>query len=169
MPVLRVPERGTYLTMSTGSYTYRRRPSTSQKAHCASRTSARASSAAAAAPRRSILPQSLRRCKATSRQRLARQPPRERCARERATHRRSLRRRHGKPSLLEIVKQRKTVIVELDPPRDLDIEKFMQGSQGLKDAHVDAITMADNSLARDAHEQSGPRSPRAGKLEARVR
>lgn len=53
----------------------------------------------------------------------------------------------GKPSLLEIVKQRKTVIVELDPPRDLDIEKFMQGSKALQDAHVDAITMADNSLA----------------------
>lgn len=53
----------------------------------------------------------------------------------------------SKPSLLEIVKQRKTVIVELDPPRDLDIEKFMQGSKALQDAHVDAITMADNSLA----------------------
>lgn len=53
----------------------------------------------------------------------------------------------GKPSLLELVKQRKTVIVELDPPRDLDIEKFMQGSRALQDAHVDAITMADNSLA----------------------
>ncbi|MDD9270173.1 bifunctional homocysteine S-methyltransferase/methylenetetrahydrofolate reductase [Paenibacillus sp. GCM10023248] len=53
----------------------------------------------------------------------------------------------GKPSLLEIVKQRKTVIVELDPPRDLDIEKFLQGSKALQDAHVDAITMADNSLA----------------------
>ncbi|BFT73179.1 bifunctional homocysteine S-methyltransferase/methylenetetrahydrofolate reductase [Paenibacillus sp. P36] len=53
----------------------------------------------------------------------------------------------GKPSLLEIVKQRKTVIVELDPPRDLDIDKFMQGSRALQDAHVDAITMADNSLA----------------------
>lgn len=53
----------------------------------------------------------------------------------------------GKPSLLEIVKQRKTVIVELDPPRDLDIDKFMQGSKALQDAGVDAITMADNSLA----------------------
>ncbi|MDR6551514.1 bifunctional homocysteine S-methyltransferase/methylenetetrahydrofolate reductase [Paenibacillus qinlingensis] len=53
----------------------------------------------------------------------------------------------GIPSLLDIVKQRKTVIVELDPPKDLDIEKFMQGSKALQDAHVDAITMADNSLA----------------------
>ncbi|NEW05454.1 bifunctional homocysteine S-methyltransferase/methylenetetrahydrofolate reductase [Paenibacillus sp. SYP-B3998] len=53
----------------------------------------------------------------------------------------------AKPSLLDIVKQRKTVIVELDPPRDLDIDKFMQGSKALQDARVDAITMADNSLA----------------------
>ncbi|NOU68293.1 bifunctional homocysteine S-methyltransferase/methylenetetrahydrofolate reductase [Paenibacillus sp. LMG 31461] len=53
----------------------------------------------------------------------------------------------GIPSLLDIVKQRKTVIVELDPPKDLDIEKFMQGSKALQEAHVDAITMADNSLA----------------------
>ncbi|MFC5453124.1 bifunctional homocysteine S-methyltransferase/methylenetetrahydrofolate reductase [Paenibacillus aestuarii] len=52
-----------------------------------------------------------------------------------------------KPTLLDLVRQRKTVIVELDPPRDLDIEKFMQGSKALQDAHVDAITMADNSLA----------------------
>jgi methionine synthase I (cobalamin-dependent)/5,10-methylenetetrahydrofolate reductase len=51
------------------------------------------------------------------------------------------------PSLLDLVGQRKVVIVELDPPRDLDIDKFMQGSQALQDAHVDAITMADNSLA----------------------
>lgn len=53
----------------------------------------------------------------------------------------------AKPTLLDNVRQRKTVIVELDPPRDLDIEKFLQGSKALQDAHVDAITMADNSLA----------------------
>jgi homocysteine S-methyltransferase len=51
------------------------------------------------------------------------------------------------PSLLDLVRQRKVVIVELDPPRDLDIDKFMQGSKALQEAHVDAITMADNSLA----------------------
>ncbi|SEB44330.1 bifunctional homocysteine S-methyltransferase/methylenetetrahydrofolate reductase [Paenibacillus sp. GP183] len=51
------------------------------------------------------------------------------------------------PSLLDLVGQRKVVIVELDPPRDLDIDKFMQGSKALQEAHVDAITMADNSLA----------------------
>jgi methionine synthase I (cobalamin-dependent)/5,10-methylenetetrahydrofolate reductase len=55
--------------------------------------------------------------------------------------------RASKPSLLDIVKQRHTVIVELDPPRDLDIEKFMLGAAALKEAKADAITMADNSLA----------------------
>jgi methionine synthase I (cobalamin-dependent)/5,10-methylenetetrahydrofolate reductase len=53
----------------------------------------------------------------------------------------------GEPSLVDLVKQRHTVIVELDPPRDLDIARFMQGAQALKDAGADAITMADNSLA----------------------
>ncbi|WP_339369173.1 bifunctional homocysteine S-methyltransferase/methylenetetrahydrofolate reductase [Paenibacillus elgii] len=51
------------------------------------------------------------------------------------------------PNLVELAKERYTVIVELDPPRDLDIEKFMQGAQALKNAGVDALTMADNSLA----------------------
>ncbi len=51
------------------------------------------------------------------------------------------------PSLVELVKQRHTVIVELDPPRDLDIARFMTGAQAIKDAGADAVTMADNSLA----------------------
>ncbi|WP_168122037.1 bifunctional homocysteine S-methyltransferase/methylenetetrahydrofolate reductase [Paenibacillus sp. HB172176] len=51
------------------------------------------------------------------------------------------------PSIVELVKERHTVIVELDPPRDLDIGKFMAGAEALKDAKVDAVTMADNSLA----------------------
>lgn len=51
------------------------------------------------------------------------------------------------PSLTELVKQRHTVIVELDPPRDLDIGKFMEGAAALKEAGVDALTLADNSLA----------------------
>ncbi|WP_090668138.1 bifunctional homocysteine S-methyltransferase/methylenetetrahydrofolate reductase [Paenibacillus tianmuensis] len=51
------------------------------------------------------------------------------------------------PNLVKLAKERYTVIVELDPPRDLDIEKFMQGAQALKNAGVDALTMADNSLA----------------------
>jgi methionine synthase I (cobalamin-dependent)/5,10-methylenetetrahydrofolate reductase len=51
------------------------------------------------------------------------------------------------PSIIDLVKKRHTVIVELDPPRDLNIDKFMTGSAALKEAGVDAITMADNSLA----------------------
>ncbi|MHA6484600.1 bifunctional homocysteine S-methyltransferase/methylenetetrahydrofolate reductase [Paenibacillus sp. strain BS8-2] len=51
------------------------------------------------------------------------------------------------PNIVELVKQRHTVIVELDPPRDLDIGKFMAGAAALKEAKADAITMADNSLA----------------------
>jgi methionine synthase I (cobalamin-dependent)/5,10-methylenetetrahydrofolate reductase len=52
-----------------------------------------------------------------------------------------------RPSIVDIVKKRHTVIVELDPPRDLDITKFMRGASALKEAGVDALTMADNSLA----------------------
>ncbi|QJD83474.1 bifunctional homocysteine S-methyltransferase/methylenetetrahydrofolate reductase [Cohnella herbarum] len=51
------------------------------------------------------------------------------------------------PSIVDLVRERHTVIVELDPPRDLDITKFMAGAQALKDAKADALTMADNSLA----------------------
>ncbi|AJY77873.1 bifunctional homocysteine S-methyltransferase/methylenetetrahydrofolate reductase [Paenibacillus beijingensis] len=51
------------------------------------------------------------------------------------------------PSIISLVRQRHTVIVELDPPRDLDIRKFMEGAAALKEAGVDAVTMADNSLA----------------------
>ncbi|MFC5703438.1 bifunctional homocysteine S-methyltransferase/methylenetetrahydrofolate reductase [Cohnella faecalis] len=51
------------------------------------------------------------------------------------------------PSIVELVKHRHTVIVELDPPRDLDIAKFMAGAKALKEAKADALTMADNSLA----------------------
>lgn len=51
------------------------------------------------------------------------------------------------PTITELVKERHTVIVELDPPRDLDIGKFMEGAAALKEAGVDALTLADNSLA----------------------
>lgn len=51
------------------------------------------------------------------------------------------------PTLVDLVKQRHTVIVELDPPRDLDISKFMDGANRLKQAGADALTLADNSLA----------------------
>lgn len=51
------------------------------------------------------------------------------------------------PNIVDIVKTRHTVIVELDPPRDLDINKFMRGAEALKKAGADALTLADNSLA----------------------
>lgn len=51
------------------------------------------------------------------------------------------------PSIVELVKERHTVIVELDPPRDLDIRRFMRGAEQLKAAGSDALTLADNSLA----------------------
>jgi methionine synthase / methylenetetrahydrofolate reductase(NADPH) len=53
----------------------------------------------------------------------------------------------SEPNIVDLARQRHTVIVELDPPRDLDITKFMAGAQALKDAKADALTMADNSLA----------------------
>ncbi|NGZ74435.1 bifunctional homocysteine S-methyltransferase/methylenetetrahydrofolate reductase [Saccharibacillus alkalitolerans] len=40
-----------------------------------------------------------------------------------------------------------SVIVELDPPRTLRTESFFKGVQALKQAGIDALTMADNSLA----------------------
>ncbi|KWX77147.1 homocysteine methyltransferase [Paenibacillus riograndensis] len=51
------------------------------------------------------------------------------------------------PTLVDLVKERHTVIVELDPPRDLDIAKFMRGAEALRKAGADALTLADNSLA----------------------
>ncbi len=54
--------------------------------------------------------------------------------------------RELRPELLDIVKQRPTFVVELDPPRDLDYEKIIQGARALKECGADAITMADSSL-----------------------
>jgi methionine synthase I (cobalamin-dependent)/5,10-methylenetetrahydrofolate reductase len=51
------------------------------------------------------------------------------------------------PSLVDLVRKRHTVIVELDPPRDLSTEKFMAGAAALKEAGADALTLADNSMA----------------------
>ncbi len=49
--------------------------------------------------------------------------------------------------LQEIVKVRPSVIVELDPPKKLDTTKFFAGAKALKKTGIDAITLADNSLA----------------------
>jgi homocysteine S-methyltransferase len=51
-------------------------------------------------------------------------------------------------SILDKIAQGKTVIItELDPPKTLDLEKFLAGARALTDAGSDAITLADNSLA----------------------
>ncbi|SES41437.1 bifunctional homocysteine S-methyltransferase/methylenetetrahydrofolate reductase [Salipaludibacillus aurantiacus] len=50
--------------------------------------------------------------------------------------------------LPDFSKNRKSVIVELDPPKALSkAPEFMKGAQALKDAGADAVTLADNSLA----------------------
>jgi len=51
------------------------------------------------------------------------------------------------PTIVDLVRQRHTVIVEYDTPRDLDIDRYIEGSHALHQAGADAITLADNSLA----------------------
>ncbi|WP_342543615.1 bifunctional homocysteine S-methyltransferase/methylenetetrahydrofolate reductase [Paenisporosarcina sp. FSL H8-0542] len=51
------------------------------------------------------------------------------------------------PPLEKIVKKKPSIIVELDPPRKLDTTKFFKGAKALKEVGIDAITLADNSLA----------------------
>ncbi|MBE4909318.1 bifunctional homocysteine S-methyltransferase/methylenetetrahydrofolate reductase [Bacillus luteolus] len=51
------------------------------------------------------------------------------------------------PPLYETVKHRHSVIVELDPPKKLGISRFLEGAKALKEAGIDALTLADNSLA----------------------
>jgi homocysteine S-methyltransferase len=55
--------------------------------------------------------------------------------------------RPHEPTIVELVRRRTTVIVELDPPRDMDYTPVIRGAQALKEAGADAVTMADNSLA----------------------
>lgn len=43
---------------------------------------------------------------------------------------------------------KKVIAVELDPPADADLTKFMKGAQQLKQANVDIITIADCPIAR---------------------
>ncbi len=51
-------------------------------------------------------------------------------------------------SILDLMARGQTVVVtELDPPKTLDLEKYLTGAQRLIDAGSDAITLADNSLA----------------------
>ncbi|MBK0007339.1 MULTISPECIES: bifunctional homocysteine S-methyltransferase/methylenetetrahydrofolate reductase [Priestia] len=57
------------------------------------------------------------------------------------------REQQDKPHMHEIVKKRRSVIVELDPPKQLGPTKFLEGAKTLDKVGVDAITLADNSLA----------------------
>ncbi|MGG2089535.1 bifunctional homocysteine S-methyltransferase/methylenetetrahydrofolate reductase [Priestia aryabhattai] len=57
------------------------------------------------------------------------------------------REQQDKPHMHEIVKKRRSVIVELDPPKQLGPTKFLEGAKALDKVGVDAITLADNSLA----------------------
>lgn len=51
-------------------------------------------------------------------------------------------------SILDLIAQGKTVIVtELDPPKTMEMDRFLAGAKALTDAGSDAITLADNSLA----------------------
>jgi len=50
-------------------------------------------------------------------------------------------------TLAELAKERHTIIVELDAPKHLDMNEYIEGAKALKTAGVDAITLADNSLA----------------------
>ncbi len=51
-------------------------------------------------------------------------------------------------SILDRIARGKTVVItELDPPKTLDLEKFLVGARALTEAGSDAITLADNSLA----------------------
>ncbi|RAL22624.1 bifunctional homocysteine S-methyltransferase/methylenetetrahydrofolate reductase [Thermoflavimicrobium daqui] len=52
-----------------------------------------------------------------------------------------------KSSVVEQVKKKRTIICELDPPKDLDIRQFLTGAHRLSQAGIDLLTMADNSLA----------------------
>ncbi|MBU6146324.1 MAG: bifunctional homocysteine S-methyltransferase/methylenetetrahydrofolate reductase [Paenibacillaceae bacterium] len=51
------------------------------------------------------------------------------------------------PSIVDTVRARHTVLVELDPPRLPQMDAFWRGASALRDAGADAITLADNSLA----------------------
>ncbi|PRS72889.1 bifunctional homocysteine S-methyltransferase/methylenetetrahydrofolate reductase [Bacillus sp. LNXM65] len=51
------------------------------------------------------------------------------------------------PGLDELVAEKRTIIVELDPPKKLNFEKFLVAANELKNAGIDALTLADNSLA----------------------
>ncbi|QBK24550.1 bifunctional homocysteine S-methyltransferase/methylenetetrahydrofolate reductase [Ureibacillus thermophilus] len=54
---------------------------------------------------------------------------------------------HSFEPLHEKAKRERSVIVELDTPKHLEIEQFVEGAKALYEAGADLIMMADNSLA----------------------
>ncbi|QLK86920.1 bifunctional homocysteine S-methyltransferase/methylenetetrahydrofolate reductase [Staphylococcus sp. 17KM0847] len=50
-------------------------------------------------------------------------------------------------SLAERARRQPTIIVELDTPKHLDTTRFFDNIKALDDARIDAVTLADNSLA----------------------
>jgi len=55
----------------------------------------------------------------------------------------------GEPlkTLLDLARERKLIVTELDPPKSLGLEKLIEGAAQLKKAGTDFVTLADNSLA----------------------
>ena len=49
--------------------------------------------------------------------------------------------------LLQKVRKETTILVELDPPKHLNTDRFYKGIQALHEAGADALTLADNPLA----------------------
>ncbi|MFC4353946.1 bifunctional homocysteine S-methyltransferase/methylenetetrahydrofolate reductase [Chryseomicrobium palamuruense] len=54
---------------------------------------------------------------------------------------------HGESPLLQKVKRETTILVELDPPKHLNTDRFYEGIEALHQAGADALTLADNPLA----------------------
>lgn len=50
-------------------------------------------------------------------------------------------------ALYETAKKKRTILVELDPPKKLPIDVYLKGAKALTEAGADSITLADNSLA----------------------
>lgn len=59
----------------------------------------------------------------------------------------SVRNERTEPGLNEIAAQKRSIIVELDPPKKLNFDKFLQAATELKETGIEALTLADNSLA----------------------
>jgi homocysteine S-methyltransferase len=54
---------------------------------------------------------------------------------------------HPLEKLENLIKKQKTVLVELAPPRTLEIQAFLENAQQLQQAGADRIPISDNSLA----------------------